>query len=548
MPELPEVETIRRTLAPRVTGKIVGSVQVLEPRLLRYAPGLSPERLAGTVRGRRLDAPGRRGKYLLLPLVPGPECLLIHLGMTGRLLAVPAADGSSVPGRPAFEHLALKLDFEDEGTGLQLIDPRKFSFLDLIRPGRYDGPPGFSRLGPEPLSPAWTAEQLAASLKQRRAPIKSVLLDQRVVAGLGNIYTDEALFRAGLHPAREARELDRQEVGRLYTAIREVLAEAIAAGGTTFRDYRDAQGRTGEFVRRLRVYGREGKPCPVCGATIERLQVGGRSARFCPCCQARPRGPAPPARKNVAAAPAGGATGAATPERGDGPAVTGQQPSTLVVGLTGGMASGKSAVLRFFREAGARTVDADAIVEELEQPGQPVYQAIVAAFGPEFVSEDGSLDKKRLAGLVFARPAARKKLEEIVHPAVLERLRQEMERARTDGVALLVVEVPLLYELGLEGWFDAVVVVTAPEEQQVERMVVRDHIDANEARNRLCAQMPLASKVKRADWVIDNGGSLAATQEQVNALVQQLFRLRFNRSTVRGRTAPGGKERPCVSP
>lgn len=548
MPELPEVETIRRTLAPRVTGKIIGSVQVLEPRLLRYAPGLSPERLAGTVRSRRLAAPRRRGKYLLLPLVPGPECLLIHLGMTGRLLAVPAADGPSVPGRPAFEHLALRLDIEDGGTGLQLIDPRKFAFLDLIRPGCYDGPPGFTSLGPEPLSSAWTAEQLAASLKKRRAPIKSVLLDQRVVAGLGNIYTDEALFRAGLHPAREAGELGKEEVDRLYTAIREVLTEAIEAGGTTFRDYRDAEGRMGEFVRQLQVYGREGKPCPVCGISIERLRVGGRSARFCPRCQARPWGPAPPARKNVAATPAGGATVAATPERGDGPAATGPQPSTLVVGLTGGIASGKSVVLRFFSEAGARTVDADAIVEELEQPGRPVYQAIVAAFGPEFVSADGSLDKKRLAGLVFSQPAARKKLEEIVHPAVLERLRQEMERARTEGVALLVVEVPLLYELGLEAWFDAVVVVTATEEQQIERMVARDHLDESEARSRLHAQVPLAQKVRRADWVIDNRGSLAATRKQVNALVRRLFRLRFNRSTVRGDTAPGGKERLCVSP
>ena len=299
MPELPEVETIRRTLTPWVAGRVIEDIRVLEGRLLQ---NVEAAELAAVARGRRIGEPVRRGKYLILPLEPGGEALLLHLRMTGRILF----------GPPAEKHVSLVVDFADDGPPLRLVDTRKFAMLYLISwnaGGKEDAhavevgavaesaataesavtllsvPEGFAKLGPEPLSDDWTAAGFGESLQGRRQPIKSLLLNQEVVAGIGNIYADEALFRARIHPLTPAGELTRDQVERLFAGVREVLTESIAAGGTTFRDYQDARGRRGEFVERLKVYGREGEPCPECGASIEVLRIGGRSAHFCPRCQ-----------------------------------------------------------------------------------------------------------------------------------------------------------------------------------------------------------------------------------------------------------------------
>lgn len=269
MPELPEVETIRRELAPRVVGQTVVSVRLLWPQAVATP---DPERFVQEMRGRRIEALCRRGKFLIFQL-SGGRSLAIHLRMTGQLHLLPATEALHPHTRAVI--------YLDNNRALHFRDQRKFGRLYLVE----DLETVVGSLGPEPLEASWQPEDLWQSLQGRRAPIKSVLLDQRVVAGLGNIYADEALFVAGLHPLRPANTLTQEEVRRLHTAIRKVLTEAITHGGTTIRTYRRPGGTTGRYQRHRRVYGRENHPCPRCGTPIQRTRVGGRSAHFCPRCQ-----------------------------------------------------------------------------------------------------------------------------------------------------------------------------------------------------------------------------------------------------------------------
>jgi len=280
MPELPEVETIRRDLLRRVRGRTIAGVDFSpDPRgcrLLRRYP--SRASFSRRLSGRKILDLRRRGKYLLFVLDSG-EFLIIHLGMSGRLLA-PAA------GDPAPSHLRAVLRLRGGGF-LRYADPRKFGEFYLFSPRRKETAVNPFRLGPEPLDKDFDAGRLGSALARRRAPLKAVLLDQKAVAGLGNIYTDEALFRARLHPRRPSDRVKAAEVRDLRRAIRSVLREAVRARGTTAEDggYQDAVGRNGSFQFRLRVYQRKGEPCPRCRTPIATARIAGRTSHFCPRCQ-----------------------------------------------------------------------------------------------------------------------------------------------------------------------------------------------------------------------------------------------------------------------
>jgi len=269
MPELPEVETIIHQLRPRLLGRRIVAAWVGWERIVDRPPA---EVFCQRLRGQTFIAAKRRGKFLLFPL-HGGETLLIHLRMTGSLLLHP---GNVEPDRHT--HAVLTLD---DGQRLHYRDPRKFGRLYLVS----DPQEVVGGLGPEPLAPDFDAKALAARLAGRRARIKPLLLDQRILAGLGNIYADEALFRAGIHPLRSAQSLSADEIAQLHAAIRSVLQEAIRARGSTLRDYRTAEGEPGRFQERLRVFRREGEPCPRCGTPLARIRIGGRSTYFCPRCQ-----------------------------------------------------------------------------------------------------------------------------------------------------------------------------------------------------------------------------------------------------------------------
>jgi formamidopyrimidine-DNA glycosylase len=272
MPELPEVETIVRQLAGSIPGRRIRAVSVFRDDLLR-----EPEdAFRAGLRGRIIESVTRRGKNILLNLPEGHR-LLVNLGMTGQLLFREEASREDAP-----PHLAIRFSFH-EGGDLLYVDVRRFGHLIRYSPTEWKQET--RRLGPEPLGPELTGPGLHASLQRSRAPIRSWLLDQTKVAGIGNIYAAEALFRAGIHPKRRALSLDLQESKALFKGIREVLEEAVRAQGTTLRDYRTASGDRGGFGPALLIYGREGEGCVSCKAMVERIVFGNRSAFFCPHCQ-----------------------------------------------------------------------------------------------------------------------------------------------------------------------------------------------------------------------------------------------------------------------
>lgn len=286
MPELPEVETIRRGLVSLVEGARIISVRLARPDLrFPFPSGL--ESIAGT----RIEAIGRRAKYLLFNLSDG-RVLLSHLGMTGawRVDATAPAEPTRLnPAGRAVAHDHLLIGISRDGADGTLIynDPRRFGYLVLA--ASTGEAKELDNLGPEPLGNSFSPEHLGAAVAGRKAPIKAVLLDQRVVAGLGNIYVCEALWRSGIAPTRAAGTLDAAEIAALVTAIREVLADAIVAGGSTLRDFVSAEGATGYFQHSFDVYGRAGDPCrrPGCSGTIARIVQSGRSSFYCPDCQSK---------------------------------------------------------------------------------------------------------------------------------------------------------------------------------------------------------------------------------------------------------------------
>lgn len=279
MPELPEVETIRRQLAERLPGRTVTRAAVADPLLVSPE---APEAFAAGIEGRRIASVGRRGKYLLFTLDSG-ETMAIHLRMTGRLHWRPDADGAE-------EERFLRARFDlDDGSTLTFGDMRRFGRAWIVpRPAGDPDAYWTGRVGVEPLSPRFTGRLLARLLEGRRGPIKAVLLNQALVAGLGNMYVDEALFQARIHPLRPAGTLDADEVRRLHRAIRDRLAAAVAAGGASIDSYRDSLGERGTMQDLLRVHLHEGEPCPRCRTTIRKTRVAQRGTYWCPACQPEP--------------------------------------------------------------------------------------------------------------------------------------------------------------------------------------------------------------------------------------------------------------------
>ncbi|MDY0240649.1 MAG: bifunctional DNA-formamidopyrimidine glycosylase/DNA-(apurinic or apyrimidinic site) lyase [Rhodospirillaceae bacterium] len=274
MPELPEIETVCRGLRPVVENRLLTAVRLFVPALRRPMEAGFAENLSG----RRVLAVSRRAKYMIWTLDDGWS-VLFHLGMSGRMVV-------GDPLKPLLRHDHIVID-TDEGRRIVFHDPRRFGMAERVETARLAEHAGLARLGPEPLDPAFIGAVLAASLAGRRTPIKLALLDQRIVAGLGNIYVSEALHRAGLSPLRAAGAIGETEAGILVDAVKAVLEDAIAAGGSSLRDHRQPSGELGYFQHAFAVYDQENEPCPRCGApkVITRIVQSGRSTYYCRNCQ-----------------------------------------------------------------------------------------------------------------------------------------------------------------------------------------------------------------------------------------------------------------------
>jgi formamidopyrimidine-DNA glycosylase len=275
MPELPEVETIRRQLAPHLEGRAILRAEILDPRWTRP---IDPRSVQAQLTGARVERVLRSGKFLVWEL-SGDRHLLMHLRMTGVLLLDPAAD-------PLHTRVRLELD---DGHRLVYVDPRRFGTAHLLAGTDARDAYLALRIGVEPLTPGFTAEHLRALARGRTAPVKAFVLDQRRVAGVGNIYADEALFRAGIHPLRPAGRLSSRQWGRLRAAIEEALRAGIDAKGASIDDFRHLDGASGAFQDRFLVHRRAGEPCVACGRPIRKIVVGGRGTYVCESCQPRPR-------------------------------------------------------------------------------------------------------------------------------------------------------------------------------------------------------------------------------------------------------------------
>ncbi|MFQ5564156.1 MAG: bifunctional DNA-formamidopyrimidine glycosylase/DNA-(apurinic or apyrimidinic site) lyase [Parvularculaceae bacterium] len=284
MPELPEVETVRRGLAPVMTGAVFERVEARRADLRFPLPSDFVRRLEGA----RVERLGRRGKYLLADLSTN-ETLIMHLGMSGRFTIAAAGGKGEIRyaggADPKHDHVTFEMADEARAARLVYNDPRRFGFMDLVATQELENCRHFIGMGPEPMSAAFTVEGLNAALAARAAPVKNALLDQRIAAGLGNIYACEALFRAGVSPRRRSASTAGARGARLHAAIRSVLKDAIDAGGSSLRDFAASDGALGYFQHRFAVYDREGEPCSACSAPVKRIVQAGRSTFFCGRCQ-----------------------------------------------------------------------------------------------------------------------------------------------------------------------------------------------------------------------------------------------------------------------
>lgn len=273
MPEMPEVEIIRRSLVDKLKNKQITNIDVLLPRLIKWP---SPTTFQAMAIGRTIVDMERRGKYLLIWL-DNRNVIVIHLRMTGRLCYV----GENMP-RDAYTRIIFYLD---QGEVLTYADTRTLGTLYALGEDEIWRISGLANMGPEPLSKEFTIAYLQNTLTLSRGKVKSFLLNQKYIAGLGNIYVDECLIIAGIHPERIGNSIKGDEIQKLHTAINQVIASGIKDGGTTFRDYRDGNGEKGSHQENLLVYGRTGLPCHICGTLIKRIEVAGRGTHLCPNCQ-----------------------------------------------------------------------------------------------------------------------------------------------------------------------------------------------------------------------------------------------------------------------
>lgn len=282
MPELPEVETVRRGLEPSMVGAVIARADVNRPDL-RWP---FPENMAKRLTGARVERLRRRSKYILADLDTA-ETLLIHLGMSGRMTVSGDPLGQFVHEHPQLEKHDHVVFHMENGARVTFNDPRRFGAMDLMETSAETAHPLLVKLGPEPLGNHFDEAHLIAAFSGKNTPVKTALLDQHIVAGLGNIYVCEVLFRAGIHPTRKAGQIAKARVASLVPIIREVLLEAIEAGGSSLKDFRQADGELGYFQHNFRVYGREGASCvtPECTSEVKRIVQSGRSTFFCPICQ-----------------------------------------------------------------------------------------------------------------------------------------------------------------------------------------------------------------------------------------------------------------------
>lgn len=462
MPELPEVETVKNSLKDLIIGKKILNVEVFYPQMIK---NVSSEELINKLKNQTFRDIKRRGKFLIFIL--DNYSMVAHLRMEGKYLIK--------RGEPhnKHEHVIFYLDTNET---LRYVDTRKFGVIylfDTTNMDDLDKIEPLCKLGIEPISGKLTKEYLREKFRKSSKPIKAVLLDQTIISGLGNIYADEVCYMCKLHPEEKACDLDDNDLNNICVNSNIVLNKAINLGGTTIRSFINSHEITGRFQNELLIHTKSN--CPECNKKVTKIFVTGRGTYFCEKCQKK---------------------------------------KTYKIGITGGIGSGKSTVLNYLRKNDYEVISCDEIVHTIMKKGNSAYSKIVNRFSKSILDEDGEIDRKKLGNIVFNNIEAKKDLENITHPLVIKEIKNKK--------GLVFIETPLLYEANLEYLFDLVVVINSSIEKQIERVILRNNLSEEEALLRINSQMPLSLKAKKADYIINNDGSIDDLIYNINQFLLRL--------------------------
>lgn len=471
MPELPEVETVRATLEHQIVGEKIVNVEV---RCLRIISPSSKDDFCEKLKGQVIREVKRYGKYLFFIL--DKVTILSHLRMEGKFFIKKTSDEIE-----KHEHIIFTMA---SGMSLRYHDTRKFGIMKIIETTNMEAlmkVPEIKKLGKEGTDSSFTPQELLQKLKGKTEPIKTALLDQTIICGLGNIYVDEVCFMSRIHPAIPANLITPYEAKLILSNSRKVLANAIECGGTTIRSYTSSLGVTGRFQLNLLVHTRENKQCYVCGSIIEKTRVGGRGTNYCPHCQ------------NI------------------------NHP--YVVGVTGGIGMGKSLVSEYINSKGYLVFDADLISKNLTLTNTSVLEQIKESFGSNYFIKD-SLDRKKIGELIFSDHTAREKLNAIIHPLVKQQLLEKIYENQTEKIVF--IDVPLLYEAGFDELCNFVICVFTDQTTNISRLKERDHATLEETLNKINSQLDINVKKSMANFIIDNSSDICYTYKQVDRILEKL--------------------------
>ena len=474
MPELPEVETVKETLKQKIIGKKIVAVDVYYESMIDETCRSDFKEL---LIGEEVTDILRYGKYLFF--IFNNVSLISHLRMEGKYFIKDVDEERNV-----HEHIVFT--FECGGT-LRYHDTRKFGTMKLVKTTSFNeimNEPELKKLGKEANDESIDVVEFYNRIRKMRIKLKTALLDQTLIAGLGNIYVDEVCFLANLHPEIPCNFLTLYDCKVILEKAKYVLEGAIKAGGTTIRSYTSSLGVTGRFQLKLHVHTKVGCPCENCGTIIKKITVGGRGTYLCDKCQ--------------------------------------KINKPLIVGITGGIGCGKSAVSNYLKEKLMfPLIDTDIIAKEVAND-KSFLETIKIVFGEEFVI-DNSLDRKKMKELIFSNKEANNKLTSLMHPIIKQKVINEIKLLNKE---IIFVDVPLLYESGFDDLCNYVICVYSNIDINIDRLTKRDHISASEAVVRINSQMDLELKKQKAHFIIDNSFDLCYTYKQVDKVINKLLEMR----------------------
>lgn len=464
MPELPEVETVRQILKKQIVGKTIKNVCVYYDNVLENT---TKDMFEKSLINETINDILRYGKYLMFIL--NNYTIVSHLRMEGKYFIKPNTEALE-------KHEHVIFNFIDNVT-LRYHDVRKFGKMVLLNTTSFEEImkyPALKKLGIEANDPLLTGSMLYEKLKQKFIPIKTALLDQTIIAGLGNIYVDEVCFLSKLHPLTIASTLSLSDCELIVESSKKTLQKAINEGGTTIRSYTSSLGVTGRFQQHLFVHTKD--VCLMCNSKINKIRVGGRGTYYCPNCQ---------------------------------------KQNKKIIGITGVIGSGKSTVSNYLIELGYEVIDSDLIVKELYTK-ETLKKLIENEFGSSFICGN-EVDRASLANLIFSDETKRIKLNNLIHPLVKKEIEKRIKKSNNE---LIFIDVPLLFESNFDKLCDYTVVVYTNELNNIKRLMMRNNISLDEAKRKINSQMPMLKKCCLSDFIIDNSLDLCYTYERILELLE----------------------------